>query len=53
MKHMKFLTTVIFALLSFSAHAANPEVEMKTNMGSVLVELYPDKAPKTVENRSE
>lgn len=40
----------LFALLSLSAHAANPEVEMKTNMGDVVIELYPDKAPKTVDN---
>lgn len=33
-----------------AALAANPLVEMKTNMGSVTFELYPDKAPRTVEN---
>jgi cyclophilin family peptidyl-prolyl cis-trans isomerase len=33
-----------------SAWAENPRVELKTNMGSFTVELYPDKAPKTVEN---
>ena len=31
-------------------HAANPTVEMKTNQGAITIELYPDKAPKTVEN---
>ena len=46
---MKYFV-LLFALLSASAMAANPEVEMKTNMGDVLIELYPDKAPKTVEN---
>lgn len=45
------LFTLIFALaLSIGAHAANPMVEMKTNLGSFTLELYPDKAPKTVEN---
>ncbi len=29
---------------------ANPVVEVKTSMGSFQVELYPGKAPKTVEN---
>lgn len=49
MKHMKlFLLLLVF--ISFSARAADPEVEMKTNMGSILIELYPDKAPKTVAN---
>lgn len=33
-----------------AAFAANPLVEMKTSMGSVTFELYPDKAPRTVEN---
>lgn len=35
---------------SLAALAANPLVEMKTNMGSMTLELYPDRAPKTVEN---
>lgn len=47
---MKKFIFAIFALMSASAMAANPEVEIKTNMGSVTVELYQDKAPKTVEN---
>lgn len=29
---------------------ANPKVLIRTNMGEISVELYPDKAPKTVEN---
>jgi cyclophilin family peptidyl-prolyl cis-trans isomerase len=33
-----------------AALAANPLIEMKTSMGSVTFELYPDKAPRTVEN---
>jgi peptidyl-prolyl cis-trans isomerase A (cyclophilin A) len=38
-------------LTAFSyARAENPRVEFKTNMGSFTLELYPDKAPKTVEN---
>jgi peptidyl-prolyl cis-trans isomerase A (cyclophilin A)/peptidyl-prolyl cis-trans isomerase B (cyclophilin B) len=28
----------------------NPKVAMKTNMGEIIVELYPEKAPTTVEN---
>lgn len=30
--------------------AANPTVEIQTNHGSIQLELYPEKAPKTVEN---
>jgi peptidyl-prolyl cis-trans isomerase A (cyclophilin A) len=33
-----------------SAWAENPRVEFKTTMGRFTLELYPDKAPKTVEN---
>jgi peptidyl-prolyl cis-trans isomerase A (cyclophilin A)/peptidyl-prolyl cis-trans isomerase B (cyclophilin B) len=43
---------IALAALSIStfATAANPEVELKTNMGMITLELYADKAPKTVEN---
>jgi cyclophilin family peptidyl-prolyl cis-trans isomerase len=37
-------------MLCGSALAANPQVEIVTNLGPVTVELYPGKAPKTVEN---
>jgi cyclophilin family peptidyl-prolyl cis-trans isomerase len=29
---------------------ASPQVSVKTSMGEIVIELYPDKAPKTVEN---
>jgi cyclophilin family peptidyl-prolyl cis-trans isomerase len=32
------------------ALAADPQVDLKTNMGTIRIELYPAKAPKTVEN---
>jgi cyclophilin family peptidyl-prolyl cis-trans isomerase len=32
------------------ALAADPRVELKTSMGTIVLELYPDKAPKTVAN---
>ncbi len=38
---------LVFAIAS---HAANPQLDMKTSLGTITVELYPDKAPKTVEN---
>jgi peptidyl-prolyl cis-trans isomerase A (cyclophilin A) len=42
---------LVFALFSsFSVHAANPQVEMKTSQGTLIIELYADKAPKTVAN---
>src|SRR5512147_1958184 len=32
------------------ALAANPQVDLKTNVGTIRLELFPEKAPKTVEN---
>ena len=46
----KLLGVVCALLLSTGAYAANPQVEIKTNFGAVTVELYLEKAPKTVEN---
>ena len=33
-----------------AALAADPRVELRTNRGPIVIELYPDKAPKTVAN---
>ena len=40
------------ALLTIAGQvcAANPQVELETSLGTIVVELYADKAPKTVEN---
>jgi peptidyl-prolyl cis-trans isomerase A (cyclophilin A) len=50
-------TLVISALLSLTllpataqTQATAPKVRLSTSMGDVVLELYPDKAPKTVEN---
>ncbi|MCW8918667.1 MAG: peptidylprolyl isomerase [Gammaproteobacteria bacterium] len=41
-------------LLALSAHASatepNPQIVLQTNMGDIVIELYPEKAPKTVAN---
>jgi peptidyl-prolyl cis-trans isomerase B (cyclophilin B) len=45
------LVIAAFALaLSTSALAANPRVELDTTAGKIVLELYPDAAPKTVAN---
>ncbi len=48
------LLTALSFLFSAAAHSAapasNPQVEIRTNFGNIVLELYPDKAPKTVEN---
>lgn len=43
-------TACVAATLAWSAHAADPRVELKTTAGTIVLELYPDKAPKTVDN---
>ena len=40
----------VFLLFSPLVHAANPIVEFETNQGNFKIELYPEKAPKTVSN---
>ena len=48
---MHRISTLVLLLLAMSgAWAQNPRVEFKTNMGSFALELYADKAPKTVAN---
>jgi peptidyl-prolyl cis-trans isomerase B (cyclophilin B) len=48
---MKRLIVCVVALLaSAGALAADPQVELKTTLGTIVVELYPQKAPATVEN---
>jgi cyclophilin family peptidyl-prolyl cis-trans isomerase len=55
-RNLKFANALRAAVLGLlltgasSALAENPRVEFKTTVGSFTLELYPDKAPKTVEN---
>ncbi len=44
------LLCLFFLLASLSVYAANPQVEFETSRGTFVIELYPDKAPRTVEN---
>jgi cyclophilin family peptidyl-prolyl cis-trans isomerase len=46
----KPLVVLSVAAGSPGALAADPLVDLKTNMGTIRLELYPGKAPKTVEN---
>ncbi len=49
---MRSFPVLILGILLWSAQAfaANPVVEMKTSVGVIRIELYPDKAPKSVAN---
>ena len=47
----KFLLGLIASLVPFFALAgANPQVELKTSQGTILIELYPEAAPASVDN---
>jgi len=45
------LVSVAIAGISMAA-AANPEVEMETSKGKIVIELFPEKAPETAKNFS-
>jgi cyclophilin family peptidyl-prolyl cis-trans isomerase len=47
---MKSLMLLAALCLSAQAFAQNPRVELKTSRGPIVVELYADKAPRTVAN---
>lgn len=49
---MRLKLCAFFASILLCTHAlaADPRVELKTSMGAITLELYPDKAPKSVEN---
>jgi cyclophilin family peptidyl-prolyl cis-trans isomerase len=49
---MKLKLCAFFAGISLCAHAlaADPQVELKTNMGTITLELFTAKAPKSAEN---
>lgn len=46
----RFILVVCTLLAACSAWAANPHVVLQTNMGRITLELYPESAPRTVEN---
>jgi cyclophilin family peptidyl-prolyl cis-trans isomerase len=51
MKYMNIMLVSLMLLVGVSAHAvATTQVEFETSVGNFVVEVYPDKAPKTVEN---
>jgi peptidyl-prolyl cis-trans isomerase B (cyclophilin B) len=48
--YLSMLVAVGLAAFAASAHGANPQVDFDTTAGKIRIELYPDAAPKTVEN---
>lgn len=50
-KIVRIFSLCLLLLLPIGSFAADaPRVRLETNMGNIVVELYPDKAPKTVAN---
>jgi cyclophilin family peptidyl-prolyl cis-trans isomerase len=50
-RFLSFLLGLSLAAVNLAGHAANPvHVTLKTSEGDILLELYTDKAPKTVDN---
>ena len=47
---IRALTVALAMHVAAAALAADPQVELKTSAGTIVIELYPAKAPKTVEN---
>jgi peptidyl-prolyl cis-trans isomerase B (cyclophilin B) len=50
LKFWKHLVVLSAAAAAPGALAADPQVDVRTNLGTIRIELYPSKAPKTVEN---
>jgi len=48
--NLRFFLALAAMSLGLNAQAANPHFKVVTNYGEMIIELYPDKAPKTVEN---
>ena len=44
------VTILLSLFVSTAVIAADPQVELKTSAGTIVIELYPDKAPLTVDN---
>lgn len=47
---IRILSVILLMISSTLCAAAQPEVKINTNLGAITLELYTDKAPKTVEN---
>jgi cyclophilin family peptidyl-prolyl cis-trans isomerase len=50
LRYLSSLSVLALALVAGPVLAANPQVELDTSAGVIKLELYPDAAPKTVEN---
>lgn len=49
-RRLLFVCALVLGLLAAPAQAAKPQVALDTTAGTITLELYPEAAPKTVEN---
>ena len=47
---VRLLAAIVALVLALDVAAAEPRVELKTTMGTIVVELFPERAPATVKN---
>lgn len=47
---LRIVAAALALLVSSQVGAADSQVELKTGMGTIVIELFPDKAPATVQN---
>ena len=50
LRHLLLVPALALAVLAGPALAADPQVELDTSAGTIKLELFPNAAPKTVEN---
>ena len=50
MRFLQIVTFLLFTLVGLVTHAETMQVELQTSEGNIVLELYADKAPKTVAN---
>jgi cyclophilin family peptidyl-prolyl cis-trans isomerase len=50
MQRLLFVFSIALGIVATPALATNPQVELDTTAGTIKLELYPEAAPKTVEN---
>lgn len=49
-QYLPFCVFVLLFICAACASGANPQVVLETNFGNIIIELYPDDAPVTVDN---
>ncbi len=47
---LRFIACALLLTAASHASAQNPQIEMRTSMGVIMLELYPENAPDTVKN---